>query len=66
MPHLDHQWESILLRKKQVPWVVHLPFTSSGSYLFIWNGPGNAESIHIPFGTMLLLHGDVVHVGGLP
>ena len=66
VPHLDYQWESILLRKKQVPWVVHLPVTSSGSFLFSWNGPGNAESIHIPFGTMLLLHGDVVHVGGLP
>jgi hypothetical protein len=65
-PHLDYTWNSIVGKQPKIPWSLHLPLTESGSYLFIWTGPGNAKALHIPYGSMLLLRADVVHAGGLP
>jgi hypothetical protein len=37
-----------------------------GGYIYLWSGPGVGCPFHIPYGTMLLLRGDVVHCGSLP
>jgi hypothetical protein len=78
---MDYCWETILLptRRKsqqnrskylrascQIPFTGHLPLSSDGSFIFLWSDPGVGIPYHIPYGKMLIIHGDVVHCGGLP
>jgi hypothetical protein len=35
-------------------------------YIYIWTGPGESVPIHIRYGTILFLRGDIVHCGGVP
>jgi hypothetical protein len=46
-----------------MPFMIHLPLTAEGSWLYLWIGPGRAIHFHINYGYILLLHGDVVHSG---
>jgi hypothetical protein len=40
--------------------------TKDGAFIYLWTGPGAAVPYHIEYGEMLIVHGDVVHCGGLP
>jgi hypothetical protein len=40
-----------------------MPITSDGMFLQVWNGPGPAKLVFIPYGTFLLLPGDTIHAG---
>jgi len=68
-PHRDYS-PKVFARKTgpgEYPWIALIPLTNDGSYLFVWDAPGNEEILlHIPYGYMLLLRGDTVHAGGLP
>jgi hypothetical protein len=43
-----------------------LSLDGSYIYIYIWTGPGESVPIHIHYGTILFLHGDIVHGGGVP
>jgi hypothetical protein len=49
-----------------MPYTGHMPLTPDGSYIYVWCGPGPSMLIHIKYGQILFLRGDVVHCGGLP
>jgi hypothetical protein len=40
-----------------------MPVSPDGMFLQVWNGPGTAKLVFIPFGNFLLLPGDSVHAG---
>ena len=48
--------------------IVHLPLCDEGAYLYVWKSkrnqtPKEHQLLHIPFGSMLVLDGDVWHGG---
>jgi hypothetical protein len=49
-----------------MPYTLHMPLTPEGSYVYIWFRRGLSCPIHIRYGHILCLSGDVVHCGGLP
>ena len=47
-------------------WIVTLPLSNEGSWLFIYNDDHSEKSlVHIPFGTMFTMISDVYHGGCL-
>ena len=56
------------LKHGNMLYTAHMPLSSDGSYIYIyiWSGPGESVPIHIHYGTILFLHGDIVHCGGAP
>jgi hypothetical protein len=40
-----------------------MPVTRDGMFLQIWNGPGEAKLVFIPYGKFLFLPGNTVHAG---
>jgi hypothetical protein len=80
-PHMDYSWETILLPNQreskqihskylrascQIPFTGHMPVTTDGAFIYLWNGPGIGTLYHIKYGQILLIHGDVIQCGGLP
>jgi hypothetical protein len=77
-PHLDtneinatirESWQNrckLLKGSCRIPFTGHVPLSSDGSYNYLWSGPGVGIPYHIPYGKMLLIHGDFIHCGGLP
>jgi hypothetical protein len=53
--------------EKYRPFILHHPLCEEGSTLQLWlpnkNGTNSPQFMHIPFGTALLLRGDVYHAG---
>eukprot|EP00977_Amphora_coffeiformis_P020597 scaffold8374_cov175-Amphora_coffeaeformis.AAC.36 len=56
--------------KERVPFIAFFPLTSDGMAVEVWqaredHGKGrDGVLVHIPFGTMMIARGDVVHAGG--
>jgi hypothetical protein len=68
-PHTDYPYHITrrnLIDKVRLSWTAHLPITPDGSWITMWFGPGVGYTLHIPFGTALLLRSDVIHGGGVP
>lgn len=40
-----------------------MPITRDGMFLQVWNGPGEAKLVFIPYGNFLLLPGNTIHAG---
>jgi hypothetical protein len=40
-----------------------MPVTPDGMFLQVWNAPGEAKLIFVPFGQFLLLPGNTIHAG---
>jgi hypothetical protein len=40
-----------------------MPITEDGMFLQVWNGPGIAKLVFIPYGKFLLLPGNTIHAG---
>jgi hypothetical protein len=43
-----------------------MPITNEGSWVTVWFGTGAGYTVHVPYGTVLLLRSDVIHGGGTP
>jgi hypothetical protein len=68
-PHTDYPYHITrrnLIDRFRLSWTAHLPITPDGSWITMWFGPGVGYTLHIPFGTALLLRSDVIHGGGVP
>jgi len=68
-PHTDYPYHITrrnLIDRIRLSWTAHLPITPEGSWITMWFGPGVGYTLHIPFGTVLLLRSDVIHGGGVP
>jgi hypothetical protein len=63
---LVHKGSKGGLKQGFMPYTLHMPLTPEGSYVYIWFGRGLSCPIHIRYGHILCLSGDVVHCGGLP
>ena len=49
-----------------IGWTAHMPLTTDGSWLYVWNGPGLSTVMKIEFRQCLFLRGDVVHARERP
>jgi len=68
-PHTDYPYyitRRNLIDRIRLSWTAHLPITPEGIWITMWFGPGVSYTLHIPFGTVLLLRSDVIHGGGVP
>jgi len=54
------------LKHGNMPYTGHMPLSSEGSYIYVWPGPGQSVCIHIRYGSILFMRGDIVHCGGTP
>jgi hypothetical protein len=65
-PHLDDKG-CLEKEEKYRPFILHHPLCEEGSTLQIWfpnnKGTNSPSFVHIPFGTALVLRGDVLHAG---
>jgi hypothetical protein len=52
--------------KEKFPGQVYIgfmPITCDGMFLQVWDGPGEAKLLFIPYGKFLLLPGNTIHAG---
>jgi hypothetical protein len=66
VPQRAHRDFTINTYKEQFPGQVYIgfmPITRDGMFLQVWNGPGEAQLIFIPYGNFLLLPGNTIHAG---
>jgi hypothetical protein len=66
VPQRAHRDFTINTYKAQLPGQVYIgfmPITRDGMFLQVWNGPGEAKLIFIPYGNFLLLPGNTIHAG---
>jgi hypothetical protein len=65
-PHLDDKG-CLDKEEKNRPFILHHPLCEEGSTLQIWlpnnKGTNSPSFVHIPFGTAMVLRGDVLHAG---
>ena len=65
-PHVDDKG-CLQKNKSYRPFILHHPLCEEGSSLQIWlpnkKGSHSPTLVHIPFGTALVLRGDVYHAG---
>ena len=54
------------LKHGNMPYTGHMPLSSEGSFIYVWPGTGESLCLHIRYGTILFLRGDIVHCGGTP
>jgi hypothetical protein len=62
-PHCDYINRGLA---REVSALSFLPLTEAGMYLQVWNETESLMGmvLYVPFGTMLVLRGDVIHGGG--
>jgi hypothetical protein len=66
VPQLPHRDFITSMYRDQFPnqlFIGFMPITQDGMFLQVWNGPGPAKLVYIPYGYFLLLPGDTVHAG---
>jgi hypothetical protein len=66
VPQRAHRDFSQKIYRDKFPGQVYIgfmPVSPDGMFLQVWNGPGTAKLVFIPFGNFLLLPGDADHTG---
>jgi hypothetical protein len=66
VPQLPHRDFLASMYRDQFPnqlFIGFMPLTQDGMFLQVWNGPGAAKLVYIPYGYFLLLPGDTIHAG---
>jgi hypothetical protein len=66
VPQIAHRDFSASMYRDQFPnqlFIGFMPVTTDGMFIQVWNGPGTAKLVYIPYGYFLLLPGDTVHAG---
>jgi hypothetical protein len=66
VPQRAHRDFTLQTYKEKFPGQVYIgfmPITSDGMFLQVWDGPGEANLLFIPYGKFLLLPGNTIHAG---
>jgi hypothetical protein len=66
VPQRAHRDFTMQTYKEKFPGQVYIgfmPITCDGMFLQVWDGPGEAKLLFIPYGKFLLLPGNTIHAG---
>jgi hypothetical protein len=66
VPQIAHRDFSASMYRDRFPnqlFIGFMPVTTDGMFIQVWNGPGTAKLVFIPYGYFLFLPGDTVHAG---